>query len=49
MNLNLVRFPGMMTVEVIFVMGQESLTKMVTPRASDLRELKYNLCAVAFW
>ncbi len=39
----------MMMVDVMFVMGQESLTKIVTPRASDSSELKYRLCFVAFW
>ncbi len=38
----------MMLVDVIFVMGQESFTRIVTPRASDLNELKYSLCFVAF-
>ena len=45
----LVRFPSMMLVDVMSVMGQESFTKIVTPRASDRSELKYNLCFVAFW
>ncbi len=34
---------------VILVIGQDSLTKMVTPLASDHRELKNSLCFVAFW
>ena len=43
------RFPGIMISCVMLVIGQDSLTKMVTPLASDRRELKNSLCLVAFW
>ena len=46
---NLDRFPGIMISCVMLVIGQDSLTKMVTPLASDRRELKNSLCLVAFW
>ena len=38
---NLVRFPGTTIVALMLVIGHKSFTSIATPRALDLRELKY--------
>ena len=48
-HINLVRFPGTITVAFTSVMGHESFITIATPLAFEVQELKKILCGEFFW